>query len=125
MSFLVLGLLYFYLGFALFNDIPFRKILVAESYKGIGVWRLATAIGAGFALSTLSVGFMFTILSYPMARTLLTYGSGLVVIILILALVMNIRKKNNFYRSILLRCLAGGILALALLLSPGIFAGKP
>lgn len=115
-SFLGLGLLYFYLGFALFNNIRFRKIFISESYKGIGSRRLGTAIGAGVSLSIITMGIMFTLLSYPMARTLLTCGSGLAVIILILALVKNIREKNDFYTSIFLRCLVGIIAASALLL---------
>ncbi len=41
--FLMLSLLYLYLGFALFNDIPLRKIFNPKSYKGIGTWRIFIA----------------------------------------------------------------------------------
>lgn len=116
--FLALGLLYFYLGFALFNDIPLRKIFEPESYRGIGTWRIIIAVGTGLALSILTIGFMFTILDYPMAQTLLTFGLVLGVIILILAIVKNAREKNRFYRNIIIRCIVYIIIAVVFLLIP-------
>lgn len=104
LSFMTLALIYFYLGFALFNNIRFRNILKAESYKGLGPWRISVAIGTGIALSDLTVGFMFTILDYPMARSLLTFGLVLTAIMLLLASVRNAKEKDRFYRNIILRC---------------------
>ena len=69
---ITLSCLYFTLGFALFNNIPLRKIFNADSYKGLGYWQILIAIGTGIAMSILTIGFMFSILSYPMAKTLLT-----------------------------------------------------
>ena len=102
--FMTLALTYFYLGFALFNNIRFRNILKAESYKGLGPWRISVAIGTGIALSDLTVGFMFTTLDYPMARSLLTFGLVLTAIMLLLASVRNAKEKDRFYRNIILRC---------------------
>ena len=123
--FISLGILYFYLGFALFNDIPFRKIFIAESYKGIGPWRIAIAVGTGMALSELTIGFMFTILYYPMAKSLIVFGIVLAVIVIILAIVKNGQEKNQFYRNIILRCLAFLIIAVVFLLIPGHIFAKP
>lgn len=123
--FIGLGLLYFYLGFALLNGIRFRNILKAESYKGVGPWRIAIAIGTGIALSNLTMGFMFSILSYPMAETLLTFGMVLAAIMIILALIKNARDKNQFYRNIILRCLVFLIIGVVFLLIPGQILEKP
>lgn len=117
--FIALGSIYFYLGFALLNGIRFRNILKAESYKGVGPWRIAIAIGTGIALSNLTMGFMFSILSYPMAETLLTFGMVLAAIMIILALIRNARDKNQFYRNIILRCVIFIIIASIFLIIPG------
>lgn len=116
--FLVLALLYIYLGFALFNNVGFRNIFKAESFKGLGPWRIALAIGTGIALSTLTVGFMFSILGYPMADTILIYGIVLAVIMIILALIIYGRDNNTFYRNIILRCVIFLIIAVVFLLLP-------
>jgi len=116
--FLPLSLLYFYLGFALLNGIRLRNIFKADSYKDIGVWRIAIAIGTGIALSNLTIGFMFSILSYPLAKTMLIFGIALAVIMTILALIKNAREKNPFYRNIILRCLIFLIIAVVFLVLP-------
>lgn len=117
--FMLLSLLYFYFGFALFNGIHLRKIFKAESYKGIGTWRIAIAIGAGIALSDLTVGFMLAILDYPMASSFLTFGLVLTSIMLFLASVRNAKEKNQFYRNIILRCAVFIILGVVALLIQG------
>jgi len=114
-----LSCLYYILGFALFNNIPARKIFKADSYKGIGTLRILIAIGTGIPLSILTIGFMFSILSYPMAKTLLVVGIVLMAIIITLALIRNAQEKNQFYRNITLRCLVFLIIAVILLLLPG------
>lgn len=103
---LPLGVLYLYLGFALFNDIPFNKIFKSESYQGIGKWRIAIAIGAGLGLSQLTTGFVFALNDYPMTRSLLNYGLVIIALILLLAFIRNTQEKHNFNRHIALRCAA-------------------
>jgi len=117
--FVALGLLFFYFGFALFNGIRLRNIFKAGSFKGVGPWKIAIAIGTGIALSNLTIGFMFSILSYPMAETLLAFGIVLAAIMIILALIKNARDKNPFYRNIIMRCLVFLIIAVAFFLIPG------
>jgi putative Mn2+ efflux pump MntP len=123
--FLVLALLYIYLGFALFNNVRLRDIFKAESFKGLGPWRIAIAIGTGVALSTLTVAFMFSILGYPMAETILIYGIVLAILMIILALIKNAREKNPFYRNIIVRCLIFLIIAVVFLLLPADLFGTP
>jgi len=117
--FMALSFLYFYLGFALFNGIHLRKIFKTESYKGIGPWRLAIAIGTGIALSDLTVGFMLAINDYPMASSFLTFGLVLTSIMLLLASVRNAKEKIQFYRNIILRCAIFIILGVIALLMHG------
>ncbi|MFZ2285859.1 MAG: hypothetical protein WAV93_02635 [Bacteroidales bacterium] len=123
--FVALGLLYFYLGFALFNGIHLRKIFDPASYKGIGSWRIAIAAGAGLALSMLTIGFMFTILCYPMSKTLLIAGLVCTAMILILAVIKNTKDKNKFNRNIILRCLVYLIIAVIFLFIPAQIFEKP
>jgi uncharacterized membrane protein len=117
--FITLSCLYYFLGFALFNNIPARKIFKADSYKGIGTWRILIAIGTGLALSILTIGFMFSILSYPMAKTLLVVGIVLAAINIILALIKNAQEKDQFYRNIILRGFVSVIIAIIFLMLPG------
>ena len=103
--FLALGLLYFYLGFALFNGIRLRNIFKAESYKELNAWRILTAIGTGIAISTITIGFMLSILTYPMAGASLVVGMVFATIIIILSWFKNSRERNQFYSNIIVRCL--------------------
>jgi len=100
----ILATLYLYLGFALFNKIPFRQILKSESYKGLGKWRIPVAIGTGLGLSQLTIGLMFAMNNYPMARPILNSGLVVTALMLLLALIRNTREKHRFYRIIALRC---------------------
>lgn len=101
---IALGIIYLYLGFALFNDIPFSKIFKSESYRGIGSWRIAIAIGTGLGLSQLTTGFMLAIGNYPMTRYFLSVGLVTTALMLLLALFRNTKEKHQFYRNITLRC---------------------
>ena len=115
---ITLGCLYFYFGFALFNDIRFRDIFKADPYKGLGIWRILIAIGTGIASSWLTIGFMFSILNYPMAGTFLIVGVVFAAIMIILALIRNARDKNQFYRNIILKCLVFIIIGVVFLMLP-------
>ena len=117
--FITLSCLYFCFGFALLNNIPFRKIFIPDSYKGLGIWRILIAIGTGLAFSVLTIGIMCSVLSYPMAKTFLAVGIVLAVIFIILALIKNAQQKDNFYRNVILRSFAFMIIAIIFLLLPG------
>lgn len=117
--FMGLSFLYFYLGFALFNEIHLGKIFNAESYKGLGPWRIGTAIGTGIAISQVTMGIMFTILDYPMAKTLIRVGLVLSALMLLVAAIKSTRDKHLFYRNIILRCAVFIIIAVSFLLLPG------
>lgn len=117
--FLVLSILYFYLGFALFNGIHLRNLFAAESYKGLGSWRIGVAIGTGIAISQIIIGIMFTILNYPMAKTLIQVGLVFTAVMLLIASVRSAKEKHRFYRNIIVRCAVFIIIAIIILLIPG------
>jgi hypothetical protein len=123
--FIALSCLYYFLGFALFNNIPARKIFKADSYKGIGTWRILIAIGTGIALSILTIGIMCSALNYPMAGTFLVVGIVLVAICIILALIKNALEKDQFYRNIILRSFVFLIISVIFLLLPGNIFNAP
>jgi hypothetical protein len=117
--FITLSCLYYFLGFALFNNIPARKIFKADSYKGIGTWRILIAIGTGIALSILTIGIMCSALNYPMAGTFLVVG------IVLVALIKNGQEKDQFYRNIILRSFVFLIISVIFLLLPGNIFNAP
>ena len=117
--FLVLSLLYFYLGFALFNGIHLRKIFTAESYTGLGSWRIGVAIGTGIAISQITIGIMSTVLDYPMAKTLIQVGLVFTSVMLLVASIRSAKEKHQFYRNIILRCAVFIIIAIIFLILPG------
>ncbi len=116
--FLVLSLLYFYLGFAIFNGIHLRKIFTAESYTGLGPWRIGVAIGTGIAISQITIGIMSTVLDYPMAKTLIQVGLVFTSVMLLVALIRSAREKHRLYWNIILRCAVFIIIATLFLLLP-------
>ena len=116
--FLVLSLLYFYLGFALFNGIHIRKIFTAESYTGLGPWRIGVAIGTGIAISQITIGIMSTVLDYPMAKTLIQVGLVFTSVMLFVASIRSAREKHRLYRNIIPRCAVFIIIAILFLLLP-------
>lgn len=113
---ITLSIIYLYLGFALFNDIPVSKIFRPESYIGIGSWRIAIAIGTGLGLSQLTIGFLFTIGNYPMTRSLISFSLVTTALMLLLTLIRNKKDKHQFYRNIALRCALFIITGVAFLL---------
>ena len=116
--FLTLGCLYYFFGFALLNNIPGRKIFKADSYKGVGTWRILIAIGAGWAISILTMGYMFSILSYPMAELFLTVGLIFAAIMIIIAFIKYAQVKDKVYRNIILRSFVFVIIGIIFLLLP-------
>ncbi len=116
--FLTLSCLYYIFGFALLNNIPGRKIFKSDSYNGLGTWRILIAIGTGWAISTLVLGYLFSIRSYPMAELFLVVGLVFTAVMLLLASIKNVKERNQFYRSIILRCAVFIIIGIIFLLLP-------
>ena len=97
-SFLVM--IYFYLGFALFNEIPLKGIFKKKSYENIHGLRIIGAVFSGMSLSMILAGILFKIQHWPGENTQLASGLVLSAIIILVALSKYIKRKGPFYRRI-------------------------
>ena len=105
-----LSCLYFYFGFALFNNISFRKIFKKESYKDISTWRIIGAICTGISVSIVLLGIMFKIFRWPFANQLLIIGVAFLNVIFVIGFVKIIKEKRLFYKRLLVRVVFYGVL---------------
>ena len=58
-SMTLLACIYFYFGFAFFNNIKLKNVFNRKSYEGISVLRILGSIGTGMVLSTVCLGTLF------------------------------------------------------------------
>ena len=113
-----LSLFYFYLGFAFFNGIGFRKILKRESYKGISTQRIIIGIGTGFALNIAAIGVLFKIQSYSGASMILfisLFGLG---ILMIFSVIKMRENTDNYYANIFKRVASFGAICVFFIAMP-------
>jgi hypothetical protein len=115
---LSLSMIYFYFGFAFFNEVPLRLILKKESYNNISSLRLAGAIGAGLALSITLIGILFKFQSWPGASINLGVGLFGLLIVFIIGIIKYFKTKSSYYTRIFKRGTVFGGLALILFLIP-------
>jgi len=113
-----LAILYMYLSFALFNDIPIKGILKKDSYAGISKLRVFGTIATGLVLSVSVIGILFKSQLYPYSSVLLAEGVIGLFIAAIVAVVQLRRSSAKFYSEILKRIAIIGILSLILYLTP-------
>ena len=118
LSLMSLSMIYFYFGFAFFNEINLRAIFVKDSYKDISLLRIIGAIGAGIALSLTIIGLLFTFNSWSGSSVSLGAGLFGLLIVTILGLVRNSKNKSKFYTQIFKRVAIIGALGLFFFLTP-------
>ena len=70
----ILAMLYWPLGFALFNDISVRDLFKSKSYQVFRGGRLVVTIALGIGLSILVLGILFTLNRYPGNKVMLLNG---------------------------------------------------
>lgn len=114
----LLSILYFWLSFALLNGIRFRNAFKRESYREINSRRILGAVGAGIALSMVTIGALFRLMFWPGNDIMLL--EGLICLAVVSAIALSRYKKElpDFYRKVYLRFGVFGLLALALFLAP-------
>lgn len=120
LSLLSIAIMYYFLGFALFNEIPGRAIFKKESYKGTSVLRIIGAIGAGMGISMICNGILFKLQDWPSALSSLEYGLILTSIVLVISIVKFFKTRSNFYVMIFKRIAVIGILGLILFFTPAL-----
>jgi hypothetical protein len=104
LSVLLLSLLYYVLGFAFFNGIPISRLSEKNLTKTIPPRRMVGAIGAGLVISEILIGVLFKIQLWPLANLMLSIGLFLASIVLIIAVVRYLKKKDKlFYHPVFLR----------------------
>jgi hypothetical protein len=113
-SFTLLSILYFPLGFATLNNIPLSKIFSKSSYAGISTMRILGTIGLGMGLSGIVSGILFRIQFYPTARLTLISAFNILVVAGIIAFIIYIRNKSEFYKKIILKIFLYGIIGLVM-----------
>jgi len=117
---LILSGIYFYLGFAFFNDIPLKVLFKKESYANISLFRILGTIGFGFSLSLITIGILFKIQLWKGANLDLLIGLVLISIITIVSLIKFLKNKDKFYNRIFARIIIIGGFGLLFLLTPEI-----
>ncbi len=118
LPFLILGLTYMHLGFALFNDIRFVKVFRRDSYNNIKATRIIGAIMAGLALNVSILGIIFRFLSYPGASIILLIGLITTSIVTIVAIIRIRKNSDRYYLNILKRIAIFGTLCFILVVLP-------
>ncbi len=114
----LLAMLYFYLGFALFNNLGLIKALKKKSFEGKSKMRIIGAIATGLALSISIIGMLFKTMFWPGAIINLLLGVFSISVIVIISFVKLKITKDNYYLNILKRTIAFGLISLFLVLLP-------
>ncbi len=101
--FCLLSSLYFYFGFALFNNIKLRLIFKKDSYVGVSTGRIIGGIALGLSLSFAVIGFLFKAQHWPGTsfHLIISIFSG--VVILIISLFKFFNTKANYYKNSIIR----------------------
>ncbi len=113
-----LAMLYFYFGFALFNNIQLRTIFKKDSYQDISSLRILGAVCSGLALSMAITGILFKFLSWPGSFANLMAGLVGIIIVAIIGTIKYFKSKSNYYTKIFKRLIIFGVLTLTLVLIP-------
>jgi len=92
-----LACIYFYFGFAFFNNIKLKNVFSRKSYEGISALRILGSIGTGLGLSTVCLGILLKISHWPGGGVMLGIGLIIIVFISTILLVKYLRSKSNLY----------------------------
>ena len=110
--------IYYYFGFAIFNNIRFRRIFKVSAYKYTNAKRIFGAIALGIAFSAIIVGILFKLQLWMGGTIQLVAGLILLALIFIIAFVSFTRSRDEFYIPLFKRMAVIGGLGLFLLLFP-------
>lgn len=117
-SSLIMATFYFYLGFAFYNQIPFKRIFNKAAYSEINTAKIILSIGFGIGLSNICIGILYKIQHWTGARFLLITGITIIMIVLLIGLIRIDKTKGLFLTGIIKRSIIiGGFGVLLLLIS--------
>jgi hypothetical protein len=123
-SFTLLSILYFPLGFLLFNDIRLRDIFKRQSYRGVSRLKLIGTVGVGISLVSVILGICFRILGYEGSYLLLKEGLFLTLISFVIALIRYLKKESISYKNILIRICIIGFIGFLAIITPRYYLQK-
>jgi hypothetical protein len=103
LSILILSLFYYFLSFALFNNIGMKDLFNKIAYKNASTLRIMGGIFTGIAISTLLIGALFKIQHWPMADMNFMVGLVLSLIVSAIAIIRFSKSKASYYKAILIR----------------------
>lgn len=96
-SLTALSCVYFYFGFAFFNNIKLKNVFKRKSYEGISALRMIGSIGTGMVLSTVCLGILFKLSHYPGGGFMLNTGLSTTFIISTTLLIKYLRSERNLF----------------------------
>ena len=104
--------LFYYLSFALINNISLNKIFKKESYSSTTPLRVIGAVLLGFAISPIILGTLFIVQEWPGGVNQLIIGLFALILIAIVAFIK--RDKSEYYKLVFERIVIfGGLGVLA------------
>lgn len=112
--------IYYYLSFAILNDIQLKDIFKKESYNGITPLKMIGVIVFGLTLSAITIGALFYLQFWPGAFIQLQAGFVFLLIIFIVSLIRYNKNKSGFYKRIFIRAIIFGGVSILLLSTPPI-----
>lgn len=113
-----LGYMYFFLSFALLNDIGFRQIFKKGSFKGVGAGKIVASIFVGFALCLATLALLFKLQFWPGAARYTQVSLFWMTILVAIAIVTGFMKKPSFTQSTSARIIILAALILISYLTP-------
>lgn len=103
MSLTSLAILYYVLGFVVFNGIGFRQLIGKGGLKGLGWMRIIWGVLMGFGTSMISMGLLFKMQIWPGAETMLLSGSFLTLMMVVAGLIAYLKNRAAWLKPPLLR----------------------
>jgi len=98
LSLSMLSILYYLLGFSLFNGIRLRDIFKKKAYQDCNSLNIIVAILLGISLSIICVGELFKLELWPGGELILSTGLGLMAFVLLINFIFFYRKKPEFFK---------------------------
>ena len=102
-SYTALSTLYFYFGFALFNNIRLRHVFKKESYVGVSSGRIIGGIAMGISFSICLIGMLFKVQYWPGEGVMLMAGMFTGVLVLIPSIFKFLKNREEYYKKALVR----------------------
>ncbi len=103
LSMTILAMMYYLLGFAVFNNIELRGIFQKVSYKKTTALEIILAVFAGIIIASLAMGILFNLQSYPGRELMLLTGLIATGLVLLISLVSYLVSGSGFSKRVLSR----------------------